>query len=93
MLITCEKINSSGSIESNFPRFTDQFSLRCEINSTRIKLLCAKLLLAFEILSPLAERVQSEKREYRELFTRNGESDTLGLVLSYRRSAPFDCVT
>ena len=32
MLVTCEKINSSGSIEPNFPRFTDQFSLRCEIS-------------------------------------------------------------
>ena len=31
MIVTCKKINSSGS-KPNFPRFTDQFSLRCEIS-------------------------------------------------------------
>ena len=58
-----------------------------------MKLLCAKFLLEFKVLSPLAERVQSEKRDKRELFTRMGESDTVKSVQSYLRSAPFACVT
>ena len=62
------------------------------VNYVLIKLLCAKLVLAFEILSSLAEREQSEKREYKDLFTRNCESDA-GSVSSYLRSAPFACVT
>ena len=118
IFVTGEKINSSGSIEPNFPQFEDQFRLRCKItciyrngivhrhlsqreslapllfeNSVSIKFSCAKILMAFKILSTLAKRVQSEKKEYKELFTRNDESDTLGSFLLYLSSATIACVT
>ena len=62
-------------------------------NSVPIKLLSMTLPLAFEISSPLAEKLQSEKRDYKELFTRNGDSETLGSQLLYLKLATFACVT
>ena len=42
---------------------------------------------------PISREGTVREKEYRDLYTRNGQPDTVALVFSCLRSTPFDCVT